>query len=448
LSGPREDLLQPTLTGAAPAAAPYSVQTTFLTGFFGGPFAALAILAMNSFRLRRLARDALVWGALLVLLAMGGTSYRQRISSGPGARGRYPAARAQGARAARFAKAAASDLGLRKGSTLWYDLEWFRAYRHRCRTSALHFLSAWTEELHRGGYVSGVYSSVSAGIAAAGEARGHARYTLPDRVWFAWSNGRHDVSWGRYLRAPGWRVDRRVHQYALDVRASYGGVSMAIDRNFVDLGSSPEVRSAPALCGRTADRRSYPTLRRGSRGPVVRVADCLLEAGGHLDGVVDGAFELATARAVRSFQRSRGMKVNGRLDERVWSALLTRGPRTVLKRGSEGGTVRRVQRALTAALPGAVAVHGHFGPGTASAVRRFQDRAGLRVTGIVNPATWHALSTGDITQPKPKRPHGKGKAHRPPKRHGAHQQGKGKADQLKHKVGKHAHRHPKRPHRR
>lgn len=72
MSGPREDLLQPTLTGTAPAAAPYSVQTTFLTGFFGGPFAALAILAMNSFRLRRVARDALVWGALLVLLAIGG----------------------------------------------------------------------------------------------------------------------------------------------------------------------------------------------------------------------------------------------------------------------------------------------------------------------------------------------------------------------------------------
>ena len=64
--------MQPTLTGTAPAAAPYSVQTTFLTGFFGGPFAALAILAMNSFRLRRIARDALVWSALLVLLAIGG----------------------------------------------------------------------------------------------------------------------------------------------------------------------------------------------------------------------------------------------------------------------------------------------------------------------------------------------------------------------------------------
>jgi hypothetical protein len=72
LSKPRDDLLQPTLTGTAPAAAPYSVQTTFLTGFFGGPFAALAILAMNSFRLRRVSRDALVWGALLAALAIGG----------------------------------------------------------------------------------------------------------------------------------------------------------------------------------------------------------------------------------------------------------------------------------------------------------------------------------------------------------------------------------------
>jgi hypothetical protein len=72
VSGPREDLLQPTLTGTAPAAAPYSVQTTFLTGFFGGPFAALAILALNSFRLRRVARDALVWSALLAALGIGG----------------------------------------------------------------------------------------------------------------------------------------------------------------------------------------------------------------------------------------------------------------------------------------------------------------------------------------------------------------------------------------
>jgi hypothetical protein len=72
LSGPREDLLQPTLTGNARAAAPYSVQTTFLTGFFGGPFGALAICATNSVRLRRVSKDVAVWVVLLAALALGG----------------------------------------------------------------------------------------------------------------------------------------------------------------------------------------------------------------------------------------------------------------------------------------------------------------------------------------------------------------------------------------
>jgi hypothetical protein len=72
LSGPREDLLRPTLTGNARAAAPYSVQTTFLTGFFGGPFGALAICATNSVRLRRVSKDVAVWVVLLAALALGG----------------------------------------------------------------------------------------------------------------------------------------------------------------------------------------------------------------------------------------------------------------------------------------------------------------------------------------------------------------------------------------
>lgn len=72
MSGPREDLLQPTLTGSARAAAPYSVQTTFLTGFFGGPFGALAICATNSVRLGRVSKDVVVWTVLLAALALGG----------------------------------------------------------------------------------------------------------------------------------------------------------------------------------------------------------------------------------------------------------------------------------------------------------------------------------------------------------------------------------------
>ncbi len=68
----RDDLLQPSLGGRLrPPEAPYSVQTTFLTGFFGGPFAALAILALNSQRLERLSRDFVVWFALAVVVLAG-----------------------------------------------------------------------------------------------------------------------------------------------------------------------------------------------------------------------------------------------------------------------------------------------------------------------------------------------------------------------------------------
>jgi peptidoglycan hydrolase-like protein with peptidoglycan-binding domain len=39
---------------------------------------------------------------------------------------------------------------------------------------------------------------------------------------------------------------------------------------------------------------------------------------------------------------------------------------------------------------------GNFGPGTRSAVIRFQTREGLGVTGVVNCATWQRLTTRAI----------------------------------------------------
>ena len=70
--------------------------------------------------------------------------------------------------------------------------------------------------------------------------------------------------------------------------------------------------------------------------------------------------------------------------------------------------MRRLQRSLTAALPGAVSVHGHFGPATSAAVQRYQRRARLRVTGVAAHRTWLALQHGrPVVPPKrhgPKRP--------------------------------------------
>jgi hypothetical protein len=69
MSVSQHDLLKPTLDSGAPASiAPHSVQTMFLVGFCGGPLAALGIIGLNSYRLRRLSRDLPLLATLAVAI--------------------------------------------------------------------------------------------------------------------------------------------------------------------------------------------------------------------------------------------------------------------------------------------------------------------------------------------------------------------------------------------
>lgn len=51
------DLLTPSLGGVPIRQAPYSARTGFLTSFFGGPVSAVAIAALNAYRLGRVRVD-------------------------------------------------------------------------------------------------------------------------------------------------------------------------------------------------------------------------------------------------------------------------------------------------------------------------------------------------------------------------------------------------------
>jgi len=62
--------------------------------------------------------------------------------------------------------------------------------------------------------------------------------------------------------------------------------------------------------------------------------------------------------------------------------------------GAAGDVVRRLQRALRRTPDPRVAVDGLFGAATEAAVKSFQSGAGLRLDGIVGPATWAALPDG------------------------------------------------------
>lgn len=153
--------------------------------------------------------------------------------------------------------------------------------------------------------------------------------------------------------------------------------------------------SFPAACIRaTFNYASYPTLRSGASGGQVLALNCLLKLRGALSGAPGSSFGSDTESAVRAFQQGRGLAVDGVVGPRTWTALLALGSTPTLRSGSSGIAVRRLQRALTAALGRTVGIDGAFGSQTNTAVRDYQRTRGLAVDGIVGSATWGALQAG------------------------------------------------------
>jgi peptidoglycan hydrolase-like protein with peptidoglycan-binding domain len=65
-----------------------------------------------------------------------------------------------------------------------------------------------------------------------------------------------------------------------------------------------------------------------------------------------------------------------------------------IRRGAEGGVVRRLQRALHRTPNPGIKIDGDFGPQLEAQVKAFQQASGLTVDGIVGPQTWAALPNG------------------------------------------------------
>ena len=65
-----------------------------------------------------------------------------------------------------------------------------------------------------------------------------------------------------------------------------------------------------------------------------------------------------------------------------------------IRRGAEGGVVRRLQRALHRTPNPGITIDGIFGPQLEVQVKLFQQASGLTVDGIVGPQTWAKLPDG------------------------------------------------------
>jgi hypothetical protein len=307
---------------------------------------------------------------------------------------RVATARSQAVGEAQEIIAALQKYGFGPGSVSYLDIEWY-ARTAACDTIVLEFADAWTEHLHAHGYRSGVYSSASAAIKLLDEARlsGRPGITLPDHLWSAWGNKKADTKGGPYLSDSGWNNHQRIHQYHLDVAVSHGGKKLSIDKNFLDVGRGSVAVRQSKPCGHTRSFTSYPTLKVGAKRGEVAALECLLKNQGYLKKV-DTTYGNGTANAVKRFRKAKGLGSSGTTSRATWTALLARGsnPR-VLKQGSVGQSVWRLQRALTAAglKPG---FSGVYDARTVKAVQAYRKARKLPAYTTTESSVWAQLTRG------------------------------------------------------
>jgi hypothetical protein len=310
----------------------------------------------------------------------------------------YSAARSQGWAEAGRTVDAATALGIAPGSTLWYDIEAFDATKTACRESALWFLSAWTAKLHKVGFQSGVYSSAGSGIKVLDDARVQrpTTFNLPDYIWIArWDQEASTRT--EYIPDDGWNPHRRVKQYQGGHNETWGGVTINIDRNFLDVGTGTQPVSDRVFCGGAAkvDWYDYPTLRPGStRAIKIKTLQCLLTDRRLYGGPLNGVFNRGTLKAANAWQTRKGLTVSPTWDLDDWTTLLSFGRAPISKIGSTSRAVRRLQRVLNAALDTRVEITGVFDATTAAALRSWQAAHNLTQSGVANTETWAAIQAG------------------------------------------------------
>lgn len=136
-----------------------------------------------------------------------------------------------------------------------------------------------------------------------------------------------------------------------------------------------------------------PTLKRGSEGTAVRDLQDALTQLGFDPGPVDGIFGARTEAAVKAFQRAHEIDADGIVGPITWRNIDEADQsEPVLRRGSTGLPVRRLQSRMTAVGFRLGGVDGRFGAKTEAAVRQLQRRADLVVDGVVGPKTWAVVN--------------------------------------------------------
>jgi len=149
------------------------------------------------------------------------------------------------------------------------------------------------------------------------------------------------------------------------------------------------------------------TIRLGSVGDDVKRLQRVLAR--HLEwnpfGPITGTFDTSLETAVKNFQGSQGLTVDGIVGPLTWAALPPyREASPKLHLGSEGPAVAWLQKVLAGSVvvvsfaPYTGPIDGVLGPATESAVKALQAWASTTIDGIVGDNTWFIWLTPGTAQ--------------------------------------------------
>lgn len=164
-------------------------------------------------------------------------------------------------------------------------------------------------------------------------------------------------------------------------------------------GAAPKPATAkPGVVDAAA--RKLPSVRKGSTGLVVKLAQAALVASAHLPkqaASIDGDFGAQTDAAVRDLERAVNLPVTGVVDTATWDALYPETAGTI-SRGSTGSVALLMQALLLARGYDPKGLDGQFGDASVAALKRYQVAAKVKNSvvkgkgdGIGGAATWVSL---------------------------------------------------------